>query len=203
MNSNSELVEYLINIEALKSANIIEAFKNVDRADFVYDSTVSDVYVDYPLQIGYRQTISQPRTVAMMMEMLSPKQGQKILDIGSGSGWTTAILSFIVGDEGCVVGVDRVEELVKFGNNNLNKYRFKNTKIILSGDRLGISNEKFDCILVSASADEFPSELMEQLEVGGKLVIPVKSSIYEITKKENDELETIEHYGFVFVPLIF
>jgi len=203
MNSNSDLVDYLVNIDALISSNIIRAFRNVDRADFVYDSTVSDVYADYPLQIGYRQTISQPRTVAMMMEMLSPKSGQKILDIGSGSGWTTALLTFMVGNDGSVIGVERVEELVKFGSHNLKKYKFRNAKIVQASNELGIQNEKFDRILVSAAADKFPSELTKQLKNGGKLVIPVRSSIYEITKRENDEFEVKEHYGFTFVPLIF
>ncbi|MEA2092001.1 MAG: protein-L-isoaspartate O-methyltransferase [Campylobacterota bacterium] len=203
MQSNSELVNHLINRDALKSSNIIDAFSNIDRVDFVYDSSVSDVYADYPLQIGYAQTISQPTTVAMMLEMLSPKKGQKILDIGSGSGWTTALLSFIVGERGSVVGVERVKELVKFGSRNLKKYRLKNSRIIQASDELGIPDEKFDRILVSAAADEFPSRLTRQLKVGGKLVIPVGSSIYEITKKEDGELKVIEHYGFTFVPLIF
>jgi protein-L-isoaspartate(D-aspartate) O-methyltransferase len=203
MNSNSSLINHLINSDALRSSNIIEAFKHIDRIDFVLDPTVSDVYEDYPLQIGYQQTISQPTTVAMMLEMLSPKEGQKILDIGSGSGWTTALLSYIVGDRGSVIGLERVDSLVEFGNNNLKKYRFKNAKIIQAGDELGVVGEKFDRILVSAAAGEFPSELAHQLKTGGKLVIPVESSIYEITKKENGELKAIEHYGFRFVPLIF
>ncbi|NOR58883.1 MAG: L-isoaspartyl protein carboxyl methyltransferase [Sulfurimonas sp.] len=203
MISNNDLIRHLINTGALSSKNIIEAFKNIDRADFVYDPSVSDVYEDYPLQIGYRQTISQPTTVAMMLEMLSPRKGQKVLDIGSGSGWTTALLSFIVGDRGSVVGVERVEELVGFGGVNLNKYGFYNSKIIQAGNKLGIPGEKFDRILVSAAADEFPIELTEQLKNNGKLVIPISSSIYEITKKENAEVEVIEHYGFTFVPLIY
>ena len=78
MNSNSEMVDYLIDVGALHSSNIIEAFRNVDRADFVNDRSVEDIYEDYPLGIGLGQTISQPRTVAMMLEMLSPKRGQKI-----------------------------------------------------------------------------------------------------------------------------
>jgi len=203
MISNSELVNHLINRDVLKSSNIIDAFSNIDRVDFVNDPTVLDVYADYPLQIGYAQTISQPTTVAMMLEMLSPQKGQKILDIGSGSGWTTALLSFIVGERGSVIGVERVKELVKFGSNNLKKYKFKNSKIIQAKDELGIVGEKFDRILVSAAAEEFPTELTQQLKVGGKLVIPVRSSIYEIRKKESGELEGKEHYGFTFVPLIF
>jgi len=199
---NNSLINHLINRGVLKSSNITEAFRHIDRADFVLDPTVSDVYEDYPLQIGYQQTISQPTTVAIMLEMLSPKEGDNILDIGSGSGWTTALLSFIVGDKGSVTGVERVDSLVRFGNNNLTKYRFKNSKIIQAKDALGIVGKEFDRVLVSAAANEFPSELTLQLKTGGKLVIPVKNSIYEVTKKEDGKFETMEHYGFRFVPLI-
>ena len=199
---NTDLVNHLVSKGTLKSTSIIEAFRNIDRADFVLDSTVSDVYEDYPLQIGYQQTISQPTTVAMMLEMLSPEEGDNILDIGSGSGWTTALLSFLVGDGGSVIGLERVDSLVKFGSANLKKYGFKNSKIVQAEDELGIVGEKFDRILVSAAASEFPYILVEQLKIGGKLVIPVKNSIYEVTKKEDAKIESIEHYGFRFVPLI-
>ena len=203
MISYNDLINHLISSGALHSGNIIESFKNIDRINFISDSTIISAYKDYPLQIGYNQTISQPTTVAMMMEMLNPYKGQKILDIGSGSGWTTALLSFIVKEKGFVTGIERVKELVEFGNNNLKKYKFKNSKIIQARNKLGIPNEKFDRILVSAAADKLPYELIKQLKINGKLVIPVKNSIYEITKKENNELKTIEHYGFRFVPLIY
>ena len=203
MSSNSQMVDYLVDIGALRSDNIIEAFRSVDRADFVADSNALNVCEDHPLGIGYSQTISQPRTDAMMMEMLSPKEGQKILDIGSGSGWTTALLAHIVGDRGSVIGVERVDELVKFGSSNLKKYGFKNAKIIQAQDELGIEGEKFDRILASAAAAEFPHELAKQLNVGGKIVIPVENSIYEMIKNKNGELDGVEHYGFSFVPLIY
>lgn len=203
MKSNNEMVEYLISVGALSSNNIIEAFRNVDRGDFVADTYAPNRYEDYPLSIGEGQTISQPRTVAMMMEMLSPKEGEKILDIGSGSGWTTALLAYMVGESGFVTGVERVDELVEFGSRNLKKYGFKNAKIVKAGDKLGIKGEQFDRILVSAAADEFPQELIKQLKIGAKTVIPVQNSIYEMIKNENGELEGTEHYGFVFVPLIF
>jgi len=202
MTSNNDLVNYLINKNTLKSKNIIQAFKHVDRANFVFDPTASDIYEDYPLQIGYQQTISQPTTVAMMLEMLQPNEGDKILDIGSGSGWTTALLSFIVKEKGSVIGLERINSLVEYGNNNLKIYKFKNSKIIHVKETLGIPGKKFDRILVSAAADELPYELIDQLKLGGKLVIPIKNSIFEITKKSNTEFETIEHYGFRFVPLI-
>lgn len=203
MKSNNEMVEYLINVGALSSNNIIEAFRNVDRGDFVADSYAPNIYEDYPLGIGEGQTISQPRTVAMMMEMLSPKRGEKILDIGSGSGWTTALLAYMAGESGLVTGLERVDELVEFGSRNLKKYDFKNAKIIKAGDELGIKGEEFERILVSAAADEFPQELIKQLKIGGKIVIPVQNSIYEMTKNANGELEGVEHYGFAFVPLLY
>jgi protein-L-isoaspartate(D-aspartate) O-methyltransferase len=203
MKSNTDLINYLIHIGSLNTKNIIEAFLNVDRADFVFDATAPDIYEDYPLPIGYGQTISQPRTVAMMLEMLSPREGEKILDIGSGSGWTTALLGFIAGESGSVIGMERISELVKFANSNLNKYNFKNVKIIQAGDELGITGEKFDRILVSAAAKEFPYMLIDQLKVGAKLVIPVQNSVIEVTKRENGKFETKEHYGFSFVPLVY
>lgn len=203
MKSNTDLVNYLINIGSLSTNNIIEAFFYVDRADFVLDAKALDIYEDYPLSIGYGQTISQPRTVAMMLELLSPKEGEKILDIGSGSGWTTALLGFIAGESGSVIGIERISELVKFGSGNLNKYNFKNAKIIQAEDELGIAGEKFDRILVSAAANEFPYKLIDQLKIGAKLVIPVQNSVIEVIKGENGKFETNEHYGFTFVPLVY
>jgi len=202
INSNSALVNYLITTGALYSNTIIEAFEHVDRADFVPFAVTSDVYMDYPLQIGYGQTISQPTTVAMMLEMLAPQAGDKILDIGTGSGWTTALLAYIVTEQGLVTGLERIPELVEFGRYNLDKYRFPHAKITQAGDALGVPHDTFDRILVSAAAEDFPNALLRQLKRGGKLVIPVRNSIFEITKKENGEIQSIEHHGFSFVPLI-
>lgn len=202
MRSNSELIYHLINKGALSSSNITEAFEKIDRAYFVGDADAHDVYGDYPLSIGKGQTISQPTTVAMMLEMLDAQKGDKVLDIGSGSGWTTALLAYLVGEEGSVIGMERVEELVTFGRANLAKFGFKNAQIIHAGTQLGFPHKTFNRILVSAGAEEFPHELAQQLKIGGKLVIPIRSSIYEISKLENGELKAVEHYGFSFVPLI-
>lgn len=202
MSNNNDLIEYLIDTQALISSNIIEAFRHVDRADFVLDTSSPEIYADYPLSIGYNQTISQPTTVAMMLEMLQPKRGDKILDIGSGSGWTTALLAYMAGDGGFVIGLERVSALVDFGRENLHKYGFKNAKIIQATNQLGIQGEKFDKILVSAAADTFPYDLVEQLKIGGKLVVPIRNSIFEVTKNKDGKLEAYKHYGFSFVPLI-
>ncbi len=108
----------------------------------------------------------------------------------------------MVGTKGSVLGLERVNELVKFGSNNLKKYEIKNAKIIKSSNKLGIPTEKFDRILVSASADEFPNDLLKQLKIGGKLVVPVRNSIYEVEKISNENFNLFEHKGFSFVPLI-
>src|SRR3989344_7686174 len=92
------LIDSLIKDGYLKTPEIIEAFKAIDRANFVSNELKGDAYLNVPLSIGFGQTISQPLTVAFMLELLQPKKGEKILDVGAGSGWTIALLAFIVGD---------------------------------------------------------------------------------------------------------
>ena len=198
------LIDSIIMDRVLKSRNIIEAFEKVDRADFVPDMFKESAYIDVPLGIGQNQTISQPTTVAFMLEHLSPQKGDKILDIGSGSGWTTAMLCRIVGEEGSVLGLERIDALVELGKYNLARYcQDDRCKIEKAGEKLGVPGEKFDKILVSASADELPEELIDQLKVGGKLVIPVQNSIEVVTKTSEDEYQQESIYGFVFVPLVY
>ena len=199
---NSILVtEYLIKKRILITSNIIKAFRKVDRADFVKDKALA--HLDIPLEIGEGQTISQPTTVAFMFELLSPRASQTILDIGSGSGWTTALLAEIVGSFGSVTGLEIRSELVKFGHGNLAKYNYPHAKIIKAKeDTLGLPTRKFDRILVSASAKEFPEELKMQLKLSGILVIPVRNSIYKIEKLTRSKFKTQKYPGFVFVPLV-
>ncbi|MDM5270709.1 protein-L-isoaspartate O-methyltransferase [Sulfurovum sp. zt1-1] len=204
MKDLDSLIDSIIMDRVLKSRTIIEAFENVDRADFVPDMFKESAYVDAPLGIGENQTISQPTTVAFMLEHLAPKKGDKILDIGAGSGWTTAILCHIVGEEGSVLGLERIGSLVELGKFNLARYCHDDRcRIEKAGDKLGVPGEKFDKILVSASADELPEELIDQLNIGGKLVIPVQNSIEVITKTSEDEYQRESIYGFVFVPLVY
>src|SRR3989338_8071025 len=105
------LIDDLIGGGYLKTPLIIEAFKKIDRADFVSENLRDEAYENYPLPIGFDQTISQPLTVAFMLELLQPQPGEKILDIGSGSGWTTTLLAFCVGKEGRGFGLERIPEL--------------------------------------------------------------------------------------------
>jgi len=199
-----ELIESMIASNILHSPYIIEAFKATDRSYFVPDSFSDYCYIDAPLAIGENQTISQPSTVAFMLEHLEPQDGDKILDIGSGSGWTTVLLCQIVGEEGSVTGVERVDELVKQGKQNLSQFHFGNHyRIQRAEEKLGLPAERFDKILVSASADEIPEELFEQLNIGGILIIPIRSSIFKFKKISDKQIDKEEFYGFVFVPLVY
>ena len=203
MNSNKKLAQSLISRGCLKTESIINAFEKVDRADFVPARYLSEAYGDYPLPIGEGQTISQPATVAFMLELLQPQAGEKILDVGSGSGWTTALLAQIIGVKGRVIGLERVPELVKLGRKNIKRYDFKQAVIKQAGDKLGLASEApFDKILVSAAASGFPDELLKQLNNGGRLIIPVNNSIWEIQKTIGGQIKKREFPGFAFVPLI-
>lgn len=200
--NQKQLTEYLISTGVLRSKPIIEAFQTIDRADFVLPQYKSETYEDYPLPIGQGQTISQPTTVVFMLELLQPEKGGHVLDVGSGSGWTTALLADIVGREGEVWGVEIVPELVELGNNNLQKYNFPWARIVQAGETIGFPDKApFDRILVSASGEELPEELIKQLKIGGRLVIPIRNSIWQIDKTSENIFKELEFPGFVFVPL--
>ena len=173
------------------------------RSDFVPLWIRGMAGLDQPLPIGHGQTISQPSTVRQMLTWLAPQPGDKVLDIGSGSGWTSAILSELVGSDGHIDAVERIPALVKFGRQNCAKYDIPNITFHQASDQLGLPEAApYDRILVSAGAETLPSELLEQLRPGGKLVIPVENDILEITKHDDDTTDTVAHEGFVFVPLI-
>lgn len=198
-----KMISQLISEKALKTPEIIEAFSFIDRKDFVPIEHQISAYKDCALPIGYGQTISQPYTVAFMLELLGPKEKDKILDVGSGSGWTTALLSKIVGEKGKVFGLERIPELVDFGKKNLLKYGFNNYKIMQAKETLGLSEEApFDKILVSATAQDLPQDLIDQLRIGGIMVIPIKDAILKIVKLSENKTDTQKFIGFAFVPLI-
>jgi protein-L-isoaspartate(D-aspartate) O-methyltransferase len=199
-----QLVNELIARRALKTRSIISAFRRTDRQKFVHPETAAEAYGDYPLPIGFGQTISQPYTVAFMLELLAPRPGEKILDVGSGSGWTTALLAHLVGEKGRVFGVEIVPELVAFGQENLKKCKLPQAEVRPAGKTFGLPEEApFDRILVSAASSKtVPPELLAQLKTGGTMVIPLGNSIMRLRKTAAGKTEVEEFPGFVFVPLV-
>ncbi|MBX4199374.1 protein-L-isoaspartate O-methyltransferase [Candidatus Saccharibacteria bacterium] len=179
-----------------------EALNSVPRENFL-PAYAKGQHVDVPLPIGFGQTNSQPTTVRMMLEWLEVEKGDTVLDVGSGSGWTTALLSHLVGPSGKVCAVELIPELVEFGRDNCQRFGVRNAKFHQAGEAFGLPKyAPYDRILVSASARELPDELLDQIKVGGKMVIPVGRDILEIEKLSEDNYETRTHHGFVFVPLI-
>lgn len=202
MTSHYQLSQYLQQRGTLSSALLIESFNTIDRKDFVPSDFQDQAYEDYPLSIGKGQTISQPYTVAFMLELLELQEDDKVLDIGCGSGWTTALLAQAV-SSGSVTALERIPQLLTLAQNNLSKYNFTNIHLQLAGETLGLAEQTFNKILVSAAANELPLELVRQLYPGGIMVIPIQNKIAVIYKQENDRFTEEDHYGFRFVPLIY
>jgi protein-L-isoaspartate(D-aspartate) O-methyltransferase len=130
MGNNEQLIKLLIREGDLVSSSLIKAFKQNQRAKFVNNLYLNEAYENIALPIGYGQTISQPSVVAFMLEQLEPKAGEVILDIGSGSGWTTALLASVVGNSGRVIGTEIIPELVEFASQNLKKLAIVNAVVM-------------------------------------------------------------------------
>ncbi len=205
-----DIVDSLIQEGWLKTERIIRAFQKIKRKDFLPEDMKDLAELNEALLIGSGQTISQPLVVAFMLELLQPKPGDKILDIGSGSGWTTALLSEIVGGKGKVIAIEIIPELKEFGEKNVAKYNFIEKRIaefICADGSKGHKKEApFDGILASASAEKIPPIWKEQLKIEGRIVTPIGSSIWLFVKNPltngKKEFEETEYPGFVFVPLI-
>lgn len=203
------LIEQLIKEGYLKTPHIIEAFRKIKRQDFVMEKAKEEAEANYPLEIGFGQTISQPLTVAFMIELCQPKKGDRVLDIGSGSGWTTALFAEIVGPEGKVYGVERISELKDFGENNAKKYDFVSSGravfVCADGSKGLADYAPYNVIHVGAAAAKIPKELLGQLVIGGRLVIPEGTASQEmvlIEKVGPNEYKEQRFPGFIFVPLI-
>jgi protein-L-isoaspartate(D-aspartate) O-methyltransferase len=199
-----ELVHDLIERNNLRSPEIVSAFQKIGRKHFVTEEMADEAYANSPLPIGHGQTISQPLTVAFMLELLQPKRGQKILDVGSGSGWTTSLLAEIAGETGHIFAIERVSELKEFGQKNVEKFHFYNIDFFCMDGSKGLPDHApFDRILVSAAAQEVPEALKRQLAKGGRMVIPtVADDLRVIVRRLDGTFAEHEYPGFVFVPLL-
>lgn len=208
MVSKEELINNLIREGILKSKKVITAMSKVPRELFTPEELKKYAYLDTPLPIGYGQTISAPHMVALMTEALDPNPGDKVLEVGTGSGYQAAILAEIVGPEGHVYTIEIVKELVEFAKNNLRKAGYLDRVTVIHGDgSLGYEEAApYDRIIVTAAAPKIPEPLINQLKPGGRLVIPVGDLYVQyltiIHKKQDNELHYETSIPCVFVPLI-
>lgn len=182
--------------------DVLAAIEAVPRHEFVPERYIDQAYEDHPLPIGYGQTISQPYIVALMTQLLRLKRGAKVLEIGTGSGYQTAILAKLAGE---VYSVEIIAELAQEAAHRLQRLGYSNVKVKCDDGYHGWAEfAPYDAIIVTAAADQVPPPLIEQLKDGGILVIPVGSergnqTLQKITK-EGDHISTENVIGVVFVP---
>jgi len=182
---------------------VAAAFDAVRRAAFLRPETRRQAGYDGPLAIGGGQTNSQPRTVADMLRLLQVRPGHRVLDVGAGSGWTTALLGHLVGATGRVTGVELVPDLARWGEENVRGTPYDSASVRAAEPGvLGLPDlAPYDRILVSADADRVPGELLAQLADPGRLVLPVAGRMTLVVRSDGVDQFT-EHGYYRFVPLL-
>ena len=198
----AERLKYELNL----SERVFKAILKVPRHIFVPPQYKIEAYIDTPLPIGHGQTISAPHMVAIMCDLLDLKEGEKVLEIGTGCGYHAAVVAEIVGKKGKVVTIERIPELAKTAIDNLRALGYSNVLVVIGDGSKGYETESpYDKIYVTAAAPEIPKPLINQLKLGGKMVIPIGNSIQWLYIVEKDEQGKITkwNWGSVrFVPLI-
>jgi len=199
----NRMVEEQLMPRGISDKKVLEAFRKVERHEFVPPNVQDSAYEDHPLPIGEGQTISQPYMVALMTQCLHLKGDEKILEIGTGSGYQAAILASIVKE---VYSVERVGALAKRAETILRVHGYKNVKVKVGDGTLGWEEwAPYDGIMVTAAAPKIPDTYIEQLNIGGRLVIPAGtmfSQILTVVLKNPDGVRASEICGCVFVPLV-
>ncbi len=201
----ASMVDYQLRARGIGSPLVLEAMGRVPRERFIPERMKDCAYDDGPLPIGAGQTISQPYIVALMTEALDLEGGERVLDIGTGSGYAAAVLSCIASE---VFSIERVQELADRAARTLAAEGFDNVRVRCGDGTIGWpEHQPFDGIIVAAGAPAVPDSLKHQLAVGGHLVIPVGSehsvqSLERVTRLTENEFRTEDLGAVRFVPLI-
>ncbi len=197
------MVEQQLKPRGIKDERVLAAMTKVPREEFIPVDARADAYEDGPLPIGYDQTISQPYVVAFMTEQLRPKQSDRVLEIGSGSGYQAAILAELVAD---VYTIDIVEPLAKTAEATLQRLGYKNVHVRVGDGYKGWPEEApFDAIIVTCASEKVPQPLVDQLKDGGRMVIPVGERFAQqlyLFEKKNGQLKESASLPVRFVPML-
>ena len=187
----------------INANKVITAFYKVPRHEFVSSDLINSSYGDHPLSIGCNQTISQPYMVALMTQVLELAGQERVLEIGTGSGYQTAILAEICSE---VYSIERFKELSDKAVSTLDSLGYRNIKIRVADGTQGWKEfAPFDAIMVTAAAPHIPQNLIEQLKDNGKIIIPIGghlSQMLTLAIKIKDKISTTDICGCVFVPLV-
>jgi protein-L-isoaspartate(D-aspartate) O-methyltransferase len=198
-----KMVETQLVARDISDQKVINAFYKVPRHEFVPREFVSRSYGDFPIAIGCNQTISQPYIVALMTQALELKGDEKILEVGAGSGYQTAILAEICKE---VYSVERIPTLANRATGLLDKLGYTNIKIKVGDGTEGWREfSPFDGITVTAASPEIPACLIEQLSIGGRMIIPIGghfSQMLTLVQRKEDGFVTRDICGCTFVPLV-
>lgn len=197
------MVEEQLIPRGIKDQRVLDAFSKIERHKFIPEDLRSSPYADFPVPIGEGQTISQPYIVALMTECLDLKGEERVLEIGTGSGYQTAILAELAGE---VYSIERFANLSQRAENSLKELGYTNIKIKVGDGTLGWPEEApFDSIIITAASPRIPMPLAEQLKENGKLVLPIGESfsqVLTVVEKKKNELVSTQICGCVFVPLV-
>ena len=197
------MVERQLKSRDIKDERVLAAMGKVPREEFVPAVARADAYQDGPLPIGYDQTISQPYIVAFMTEQLRPKPSDRVLEIGSGSGYQAAILAELVAQ---VYTIDIVEPLAKTAEATLQRLGYKNVHIKVGDGYQGWPEEApFDAVIVTCAPEKVPQPLVDQLKDGGRMVIPVGERFAQqlyLLEKKNGQLKESATLPVRFVPML-
>jgi len=198
------MVERQLRQRGISDERLLAAMAKVPRHEFVSPQNWAEAYADHPIPIGEQQTTSQPYMIAAMVQAAGIKPEDRVLEIGSGSGYQTAILAELASQ---VFAVERYASLTEAARAMLERLGYRNAKVITGDGSLGMPEAApFDAIIVSAAAPRIPPALVEQLAVGGRLIVPVGESdqqVVQLVQRNADGTTTVHTLeGCRFVPLI-